>query len=175
MPAPVDPGDFIAAPAGTPVGAPYLADADAVDARFLVLYRALDKTQVGVDAASIKDGIITRALVEAQPSYSTLALTGATWTPANLSYWKDSLGIVHFRPEKFTATADFASGAAFGTMPAGFRPGVKLYFPCNRVFAGAFGSMHFAIDTTGVMTAVQNFAPNSSGIAFTDVEYLAEN
>lgn len=166
MAAPVDPYDFL-------IG--QLADADLIDARFLVLYNACNAAAVGLDAASIKDGIISRTEVETQPSYSTLALTGATWTPANLSYWKDSLGIVHFRPEKFTATADFANGATFGTMPVGFRPGVKLYFPGNRVPAAGFGSMHFAIDAAGVMTAVQNFNPLSSGIAFSDVEYRAEN
>jgi len=166
MTVPVDPGDFA-------VGA--LGDANAVDARFLALYNYLNKTITGVDADAILNGIITRALVEAQPAWLTLALTGATWAPVNLSYYKDSLGVVRFRPERFTASADFATGNTFGTMPAGFRPGVKSYFACNRAPAGGPGSMGFSIATNGVMTAEQNFQPNTNGIAFTNVEYRAEN
>lgn len=178
MTVPIDPGDFTNAPSlSTPVAAPYKADADLYDARFLVLYRYLDKTIQGVDASAIQDATVTRALVEAQAGYSTLALAGGTvWTPANLSYWKDSLGVVHFRPEKFTATADLAPGTTFGTMPAGFRPGVTLYFPCNRVHAGGGnGTMHFSLAANGVMTAEGNFNALTDGIAFNDVEYLAEN
>lgn len=175
MAAPVDPGDFLNAPAlSTPVAAPYKADADLYDARFLVLYRYLDKTIVGVDAAAIQDGIITRALVEAQPAWSTVALTGATWAPVNLSYYKDSLGIVRFRPEAMTASANFAVGQAFGTMPVGTRPLQTLYFPCNRLQAGSAGSMHFSLDADGTLRAGANFTPATQAIGFTTVEYRAE-
>lgn len=156
MTVPADPGDFLNPPPGAPVGAPYLLDADAVDARFLQLYRYLDKTIVGVDADAILDGIVTRALVEAQPAWSTLALAGTTWTPANLSYFKDSRGIVHIRPEQFTGTANLTAGTTIATFPVGTRPATKLWIPGTRVVSGGqFGSAGFSIDTNGVFKLEQ--------------------
>lgn len=153
MAAPIDTvGDFTNAPAlTTPVAAPYRADADLYDARFLILYNALNVAVVGLDAASILNGIITAPLIETQPTWSTVALVGTTWTPANLSYYQDSLGIVHIRPEDLSGTADLADGTTITTLPAGSRPGTKQFFPCNAAAAGGAGSCVLSIDTNGVV------------------------
>jgi hypothetical protein len=169
MTVPVDPGDFVNGATGA---------ANAVDARFLVLYNYLDKSVQGVDASAVLDGIVTRALIEAQPVWSTVALVGTTWTPANLSYYKDSLGIVHFRPESFSGTADLADGTTITTLPAGSRPGVKIYIPIEvNDPAASFGSGGISIDTSGVVRVDGNGGiwPLTRKPRFTAVEFRAEN
>jgi hypothetical protein len=73
-PAPVDPfPDFVN---GT------TADGDQVDARMLALYRALNKAQIGLDAASIQDLAITTPLIAAG------AVTGAKLETGILSAYE---------------------------------------------------------------------------------------
>jgi hypothetical protein len=175
MPAPVDPGDFQSAPQGTPVAPPYEATAASVNARFAPLYAALTAADTGLDADSILDGTITPGLV-APVTTETVALSGATWSPANLTYyWVPApFYLVLFKPLRYTASVDFSNGATFGTMPVNRRPDFLSYFACARIpAAGGFGSMGFSIDSDGTMKAEQNFGPASQGIGFVNVEYRA--
>lgn len=183
MAAPADPGDFQDAPSlTTPVAAPYKVDADLYDARFKRLFDALDKSIVGVDAFSVQDAGITPALIEAQPGWSTVALGGgATWSPSTLSYRKDSIGRVRIQSKIYTLTvANIAAPATLATLPAGVRPGVKLYFIANKP-SNTQVTAHSAIsiDTNGVVKLETNTLAIETGggerVMFSHWEYRAEN
>lgn len=118
MPAPVDPYDF--------QNLITIIDAKLVNARFKRLFDALDKTKIGLDANSFKDGAFT-AVKFTHPAWQTVALGGVVWTPANLSFYKDAMGTVRLRPEGFATNVNLANGTTVATMPVGFRPGTLQY------------------------------------------------
>jgi hypothetical protein len=147
-----------------------------------VLYRALDKAAVGLDAASVLDGIVTPALIEAQPGWSTVAFSAGTWSPATLSYRKDSIGRVLIKPLIYTLSgSNLVAPQAVATLPAGSRPGVKSYFVGQIPASGVGTTAHIAwsIATNGVVTLESSTAFVDSGfgqrVTFPNVEFRAEN
>lgn len=119
MPAPTDPYDF--------QNLVTIIDANLVNARFRRLFDALNKAVIGLDATSFKDGAFTAAKFAAAGAWQTIALTGVVWSPVNLSFYKDAMGVVRLRPEAFTTVAEIPASATIGTLPAGYRPGVLSY------------------------------------------------
>jgi hypothetical protein len=101
MTAPIDPADF------TAHTAPRAAE---INERFKRLYDALDKAKMGLGPESFKDGAFTAAKFPAAQAWQTVALAGGFgFSPADLSYYKDQVGLVHFRPEGFTFTTNVAA------------------------------------------------------------------
>lgn len=120
MPAPVDPfPDF--------VNNVDLADGDKVDARFLALYRALNKAVVGLDRNSIQDGeIITQLL-------ANLGVTGAKIADLTVTGGKvadATLGLAKLTPMLLYGTVNGTTGAIFNAGSGGWtssRGGVGSY------------------------------------------------
>lgn len=149
MAAPVDPYDF--------QNLVSIMDAAQVNLRFKRLFDALDKTKIGLDGNSFKDGAFTAAKFLPFPGWSTVGLvnaSGLTWTaPALLSYYKDASGLVRLRNEKLAFTGTLALGTwTVGTMPVGTRPGVKTYCNITNYSAGGPNTpIYLTIDTDGTM------------------------
>jgi hypothetical protein len=106
-------------------------------------------------------------------AWQTIALSGGgVFTPANLSYYKDSLGRVHIRSENIAFTSSITSGTTICTLPAGYRPGVKGTFAVSN---GA-GFRLITIDTTGVVQVTSQFtAPGDSPFVLLSANFRAEN
>jgi hypothetical protein len=82
-----------------------------------------------IESVNITNNTIPPAKIETQPTWSTLTLVnGGVWSPTTMAYWKDSLGIVHIRPEFYTPTIDITDNTIIATLPAGNRPGVSIIF-----------------------------------------------
>jgi hypothetical protein len=119
-----------------------------------------DIANLAVTTGKLADNGVTAAKIEAQQAWQTVALVnGGTCSPANLSYYKDSLGIVHIRPERFTHSAQWTIGVTIATLPTGYRPGVLSTIG----FLNDDGSLNPAqaglleITTAGVIRFASNF------------------
>lgn len=171
MAAPIDPyADFVN---GT------IPDVDKFDARMKVLFDALDKTKVGLDANSFKTGAFTAVKFATAQAWQTTALSGLTWTaPALLSYYKDQIGMVRLRNEALPYTGTFPAGTTtIGTMPAGYRPGVKIYGNIAELpgAGGANTPVYLSIDTDGTMQILNTSLTGSGGSLYPYAVYRAEN
>lgn len=114
----------------------------------------------------------------AQQAWQTIAFVGGAllvWTPANLSYYKDSLGIVRFRGESISNSSDVPTGTTLCTLPAGFRPGVKSYF--GMLSINTSNTLRLvSVDTTGVVKAEAGVMQAANGPwTFSPVQFRAEN
>lgn len=131
-----------------------VADADQVDARFLALFNALDKTKVGLDAASIKNGIVVPALTVVD-AYQSVAL-GNGLSGFTLEFYKDLMGMVRIKRKPYLPGATtVTAGGTFCTIPSGFRPGILSHGRFEYFIPGTGGSNYgwFSVDTAGVMVA----------------------
>lgn len=171
MAAPVDPfPNFVPAA---------LADGDQVDARFAALYTALDRSKPsgGLDAASIKDGILVQGLTVMDAWQSVSLVFGGS-----LEFYKDLLSMVHFKPKTFPLpVATYPAGTVLATLPAGFRPGVTSVIHFMQVLsASGLGAGHLYLNTAGQLSvgaADGSFGAGGSGqsIQFNAEPYRAEN
>jgi hypothetical protein len=144
-----------------------------------VINGAIDDTNLAdnaVTTAKITDGDVTAAKIEDQPAWSTVSISGSGITTTSLGYYKDSLGVVHFRGDIVPNTGAVANGTALGTLPAGSRPGTN----------GAGGSQSFpllgdriaycTISTAGVITLTAGLGAAGAGnILFSGITFRAEN
>lgn len=126
------------------------AVADQVDASFAPLYNALDKTKVGLDAASIQDGMLALGLL-VQEAWQSVALVGATWTPATLEFRKDPLGVVRMRGVPHSISANIGAGVTLTTLPVGYRPGAQIAIPVSFPQTGASGDFPVIVNTDGTI------------------------
>lgn len=174
MAVPVDPfPDF--------VNGSTVADGDQVDARFKALYDALNPAQAGIDnsmvsptaaiaGSKLADGSVTAAKVEAQQAWQTIALAGFT---GNLAYYKDSLGIVHFRGDIQTVGAsNTVSGATLATVPAGYRPSQTVYFTLQRLNISTTATVY--VTGAGVVGTDPGLIAGGT-YSFGQVSFRAEN
>lgn len=147
MAAPVDPYDF--------QNLVSIVDAAQVNLRFRRLFDALDKTKVGLDGNSFKDGAFTAAKFVAAEAWQTLALSGGTWNPTTLAYYKDQQGIVRVRSDGILFTGTLSIGATLGTFPAGYRPVAKAYITlCRQGLGGGYLTPgNASVDTDGTLRA----------------------
>lgn len=106
--------------------------------------------------------------VPAQQAWQTIALAG--FLAANLSYYKDSLGNVHFKGDALTSASPGA-GSTLCTLPAGYRPGVTIYQPL--LITNATGSVTISIDTAGLVKNIS--ALGASPWSFGACHFRAEN
>lgn len=171
MAAPVDPfPNFVPAA---------LADGDQVDARFTALFTALDRSKVsgGLDAASIKDGIVVPGLTVIDP-FQSLAVAGFSgWS---IDFHKDLMGITRIRRKAFVAAGGVAltNGATLFTLPVGYRPGVlsvlrlEFYIPAG----GGSQNSYCAVTTGGVVTYEGTTAtPSAGNVLLVNGHFKAEN
>lgn len=126
-----------------------------------------------VGSSQIVDGSVTTAKFAAQQAWQTLAL-GAGWSPGNLSYYKDSLGIVRVRAEVFT-TGAVAASATIATLPAGYRPGVTTYGTLNLFDSPgqAVAAYPLAVTAAGVISCPT--AVGASATMFFTLHFRGEN
>jgi hypothetical protein len=172
MTAPIDPADF------TAHTAPRAAE---INERFKRLYDALDKAKMGLGPESFKDGAFTAAKFPAAQAWQTVALAGGFgFSPADLSYYKDQVGLVHFRPEGFTFTTNVAVGTLLATLPTGYRPGTLIYTQLVQVVAAGKDTRFVLVDTDGTVKMGGGSAlgtqvpPAGSVFAFCDHGFRAE-
>lgn len=135
-------------------------DVDIVNA-FIAIQTFVNGANFGtaqIEALAITTGLlaanaVTAAKIEAQQAWQALTISGTGIPSQTLNYYKDSLGLVHFRGDMFTSNANTPNGTTFGTMPAGYRPGVTIHL--FGAFNGGTGSsfpIMFSISTAGVLT-----------------------
>jgi hypothetical protein len=131
----------------------------------------LDSTNIatsGVNTAQQAANDVTAAKIEAQQAWQSLVLTGFA---SVLPYYKDSLGIVHFRGDANVAASPGA-GSTLGTLPAGYRPGTTQYFPLALV-GGVATVYTISIDTAGLIKNIGAFG--TASLSFGAVYFRAEN
>lgn len=146
-------------------------------------YWATDTKQLFRDNGSGWDEVVVAGTtppalgVPAQQAWQTLAFTSGL--SGNLAYYKDSLGIVHFRGDPHTGVT-LGIGNAMGTMPAGYRPGIAVRFPMaiGTAWAGSGVSSPPSIEigSDGVLKA-SDVLTGTSGLSWSvgAVSYRAEN
>ena len=113
------------------VGATEIADGSVGSAELAASAVTTAKILDGsVTTPKLADGSVTAVKLEAQQAWQTIALTGFV-SPGLLSYYKDSLGIVHFQGNVIRASLGSppTAGATLCAMPAGYRPGATIVLP----------------------------------------------
>jgi hypothetical protein len=128
----------------------------------------------GVGTTELAANAVTAAKMEAQQAWQTLSLSG-TGLSVTLSYFKDSLGMVHCRGDEFTTSANIPNGTVMGTLPPGYRPGtVTQDFPLGRGNSGSTAAV--TITTAGVI-AIGGMAGAGAGatLSLGAVHFRAEN
>lgn len=130
-------------------------------------------TDLNVTTAKLAANAVTAAKIEAQQVWQTIALTNFTAT--TLKYFKDSLGIVHFRGDQMTTTGTPPTLASvIGTLPAGYRPVSTQYFVVHQM--NAVGYWTVGITAAGVMTNDSpGTMPVSGALTFGGIHFRAEN
>lgn len=100
-------------------------------------------TDLAVTTAKIANNGVTAAKIEAQPAWTSGALTGGA--TGNLRYYKDSLGHVWVAPDEgvLGSGAGWAGGATLFNFPSGSRPGVTAGF-----FIAVGGAMYRCVVNT---------------------------
>jgi hypothetical protein len=122
-----------------------------------------------VDTTQIVDGTILPADIAAQQAWQTVAF--AAGFPGNLSYFKDSLGIVRLRGEVITSNASPGAGTTLATLPAGYRPGNTQRF----ALLVANGVIVVEVATTGIIQSPISAIASGNGYSFSAVQFRAEN
>ena len=163
-------------PGSTPnLSLPYPLLTDAADIEtFGVKPLALALDNLDIVHGSATPPTLTHPTTQA---WQTLAVSCTNWTGGNLHYYKDPLGIVHFKNESYTATSgSVAAGSTIGTMPANYRPGWTQYALFGTANPASFVATPQAvtISSAGVITLL---AGGGSGLppAFWWSSYRAEN
>lgn len=130
----------------------------------------LDKLLAGVNS-------VAAAQIEAQQAWQTIALP-AGLSSGNLAYYKDSLGIVRFRGDKFAAAgAGISANGTLATLPVGYRPGTTHYGAIHLHGSPATW-LPISVTTAGVMALTDGAAISAVGApsyAFSEVSFRAEN
>lgn len=121
-----------------------------------------------VDSAKIADGNVTAAKIETQQAYQNLSIsvTGLTMT---LNYYKDTLGIVHFRGVMGITSGSVAGSTTLATMPVGYRPGVTAVG-----FWVTKADERIEIFSNGSILVGTQSWPISTVVSFGSVVYRAE-
>lgn len=182
-PVPSDPFNFI--------NGVTVVDGDNLDARFLPLYRTFDPAQIGIDDSNIKPlGVGTASLAAlavtaakmdlttlpaAQQAWQTISISGTNITTTNVGYFKDSLGIVHFRGDLVPVTNSVTDATVIGTLPAGFRPGTTSpqYFPYARQTGASAGTL--TVTSAGAIAIFGMNPGGASGFYLSGIHLRAEN
>jgi hypothetical protein len=153
-----------------------LTDGDQIDASFATLYNALDRSKVGLDAASVKDGMLVPALLVIDP-WQSVTLGGPTWSPNTLEFYKDSMSIVRIKPKAYVVSGSDVANAVLATLPAGWRPGVTSYIRYVATNgANGIGTGSMSIDTAGVIRALgTGVGPANPNIRIVGGVFRAEN
>lgn len=117
-------------------------------------------------------GSVTAAKLEPQQAWQTIALAGGF--TGNVTYYKDSLGLVHFRGMSFTQAATVASGTTLVTMPAGYRPGATFFF---QMFNTTTANLVYPVSmtTAGVLALGAATPAGAATFSFGPICYRAEN
>jgi hypothetical protein len=117
---------------------------------------------------------VTAAKIEAQQAWQTISISGTNITTTNVGYFKDSLGVVHFRGDLIPVTNTVADGTTIGTLPAGYRPGTvsPQYFHYQR--AAAFGG-YLTITSAGVIALTGMNPGGASSFFLSTIYFRAEN
>ena len=126
-----------------------------------LLNNGLDSSNLAdnaVTAEKIQDGAITAEKIADEPDWLPVTYKNG-WvdydtTYGGAKYYKDALGLVHLQGLIKSGTT--TSGTAFFTLPAGYRPGVRLIFPVTSNNAIA----RVDIQTNGDVTANAGVASN---------------
>lgn len=127
----------------------------------------LDKLLAGVNS-------VAAAQIEAQQAWQTIALP-AGLSSGSLAYYKDSLGVVRFRGDKFALTAGgMTTNMTLCTMPAGYRPGAT-HFGVIHLHTVSPSPLPVSITTAGVMALTDGAQANSGNAVFSLLSYRAEN
>lgn len=137
---------------------------------------------LGVTTAKIGAKQVTAPKVEDQQAWQTMTLLtpqGGAWTGSGaLSYYKDSLGLVHF---EYAGSISVRTTGALGTLPAGYRPRINHWFPCAYWDSGtpAYGIVVMKVYAGGQFEPVLGGAPQglppSVTLDFGSIRYRAEN
>jgi hypothetical protein len=99
-----------------------------------------------------------------QDPWQTVTLGGGvTWTPTTLAFYKDPLGIVRFRADPHSLSADVLINTTIATLPVGYRPGttIKCMIIGNRTVV-QMGSL--GLTTAGVLSTLEGDDGSSKGI-----------
>lgn len=121
---------------------------------------------VPIATADLADRAVTALKIENQQAWQTIALS--TPLSGTLSYYKDSLGIVHIRSQIWpgTGTSGSYSGGGVGQLPAGYLPVAQLpFYLAFGELGGLAGQTQylFTIETSGIIT-VRNTSSMGAGI-----------
>jgi hypothetical protein len=143
-PVPVDPyPDFLPGQA---------ARANEVDARFKKLYDALDKTILGLDATSIKDGVISTALL------ADGAVTAAKIPDASITNAKLATGVTASLPGARVTGAGAQSVPSGGTLIVAFNAEV---YDTDNMHDNTTNNSRLTCRTAGVYLLSASVALNS--------------
>jgi hypothetical protein len=116
-------------------------------------------------------GVVTASKIEAQQVWQSIVLAGFT---AGIAYYKDSLGMVHFRGDSIPTTGSSA-GATLGTLPAGYRPGTTQWFWMHHTASGFESTGRgFTINNAGAIVSPVAIGASTSW-AFGGVHFRAES
>lgn len=120
-----------------------------------------------VNSKDISDGAIQPIHIAPQQSWQTLTLGGGTWSPTTLAYFKDTIGMVHFRGDIIISPGStIAATTTLGTLGSDYRPGVITRLDLSP-------ALQIDISTGGVITNVSSITA-SSALSFGMCHYKAE-
>lgn len=141
-------------------------------------YLATDTGQLFRDKGTGWDEIplvpIGAADIAAQQAWQSLSL-GAGMFAATLSYFKDTLGMVHFRGDaQQVGGGGVSANAVIATMPAGYRPLVAWNFTLQCV-VGTGGAVSASVGLDGTIRSAVALGAAFSSVTFGNCHYLAEN
>jgi hypothetical protein len=156
------------APTLPTIGQPVSTEDPKVISAFQAIVSAINGN---LDSANLHDGAVTAAKVEAQQAWQSAPLTGFVG-PSAIEYFKDSLGMVHFRGDRETVGgSNIAANASLATLPPGYRPGTQQYF----VLASLGGTpIHCYVTTAGVIAPATGLFADAA-YAFGNIHFRAEN
>lgn len=132
-------------------------------------YWATDTKQLFRDSGTGWDEI---ARVQ-QQAWQTAALTG--FLPGEvLSYYKDSLGVTHFKGNLHAVGGSTVAGSStLAALPAGYRPGANIYMPIFRV--DTVQITWAMLNTAGALICSPSGLAAGSMVSFGPAAFRAEN
>lgn len=130
------------------------------------------KAGAAIDGAKLLAASVTAAKIEAQQAWQTQAFT-VTGVSGTAAWFKDSLGVVHFRGDLYTTSASVPDPSTLFTLPVGSRPGT---ITPQGWRVGMFASGHLEITSAGVVS-LRGLSGGGAGqvLSFGSVHFRAEN
>jgi hypothetical protein len=137
------------------------------DAKIRAALSQLESAVNTIEAVQIADGAVTAAKIEDQQAWQSASAP----TTGTISYYKDSLGVVHIKPTPLFTTVSLSIGTVVATLPAGYRPAVQIAIVMVPIIATS--AWHVAFVNADGTISMTDEIPQSHSFSF-NAHFVAE-